>query len=498
MLSQENFRVGRTALAIIFLFGFAANAETHLAKGTDKLRNGDMAGAESELRQAISLGSGDPQAYNLLGFICDRTDRPQEAVAQYEKALALRPDFLPARNNLGAYYLRQSRPDLALDQFQSSLKIDSRDVTAHYNIGIIRAQQGKLTEAIESIGRARESAPDDMHILAVLARLQAQARDDDGAVRSAEKILDVLRQSPGSLDSKQVVAETIQVLASLPDKTFLLGEFQFLAKDYKSAISTLNQVRDARRDIEYYNLLGMAQAGIGNFPEATAALSTAIAMDPHRADLLFNMGSVYQTARDNATAIQLFKRAIAAGDSSPDTEFALALGYFNFGSYEDAINTCLQIVKANPGFDSAFLLLGRSYARVSKRIEAITAIRKSLIINPACEQCYFHLSLVFLDAGNDVEAKVLLRKVISMNPSNASAHFQLGKTLAKQKENAEAIEELKRTIDLDPQQDLAYYQLGHVFLAMGDRPGAEAYLATARALKEKRRAAAEERLSKAK
>jgi tetratricopeptide (TPR) repeat protein len=492
---------------MIFLAGLGIATETsstHLAKGSEKLQNGDFVGAESELRQAISIGTNDPQVYNLLGFICDQTDRSREALAQYEKALALRPDFLPARNNLGSYYLRQGHPDLALDQFQSSLKIDPADVTANYSIGIIRAQEGRLEEALESISRAHASAPKDMPILVVLAKVQTQARDQNGAIGSAEKILDLLRQNPSSPDSKQVIPETAQVLASLPDKgpdeqkrTFLLAEFEFLAKDYTAAIASLNQVQEDHRDIEYYNLLGMSQAGIGNFQEARLALAKAISMDPRRADLLFNMGSVYQRARDNETAIKLFKRAIAAGDSSAETEFALALGYFNFGSYEDAIKICLHIINSSPAFDQAFLLLGRSYARLSKYADAITAIRKSLIINPECEQCYFHLALVYLDAGNETEATKLLRKVISMNPANASAHFQLGKALAKQKDKTEAIKELQRTIDLDPQQDLAYYQLGHVFLASGDRTKGEAYLAKARVLKESRRAAAEDQMGKA-
>ncbi len=503
---QRTVRIASHALALVLISCLAGIAETssaHLAKGSDKLRNGDISGAESELRQAVLTGTNDPQVYNLLGFICDRTNRSGEAFSQYKKALSLRPDFLPARNNLGAYYVRQGRPELALTQFQSSLKIDPADVTALYNIGIIRAQEGRLTDALESVRRAYKYAPNDMLILVVLAKLQAQMHDEEGVIESAEKILDVLRNHATSADSRQVVAETTQALAMVPDKgpneqkrTFLLAEFQFLARDYSGSIASLNELRDDHRDIEYYNLLGMSQAGLGNFREARLALSKAISMDPHRADLLFNMGSVYQRARDNETAIKLFKRAIAAGDASPDTEFALALGYYNFGGYEDAIKTCLHIVKEHPGFDQGFLLLGRSYASISKTTEATAAIRKSLTINPECEQCYFHLSLVYLDAGKDAEAIMLLRKVLSMNPSNASAHFQLGKTLAKQKDNEGAVRELQRTIDLDPQQDLAYYQLGHIFLAMGDRPKGEGYLATARNLKEQRRAASEDQMNK--
>jgi tetratricopeptide (TPR) repeat protein len=218
-------------------------------------------------------------------------------------------------------------------------------------------------------------------------------------------------------------------------------------------------------------------------------------MAPHRADLLFNLGSVYQSAKDNNTAVALFKRAIAAGDTSPDTELALALGYFNFGNYDEAIKTCLHIVKQNPRFDQALLLLGRSYAGAAKNEQAAAAIRRALAVKPDCDQCYLHLSIVLMDLGRDTEAIGLLEKGIAINPTDASAHFQLGKALARQKQNTRAIGELQKAIDLDPNQDLAYYQLGRVFLAMGDREKAKTYLATAEAMKEGRRADAQARLS---
>lgn len=500
--------VNRFAWPILFLLISCAPAKPdaasgHVALGSDKLRTGDMAGAETELRIAISSGTSDPQAYNLLGFICDRTNRSEEALAQYQVALSLDPQFVPAHNNLGALYLRQGKADLAVEQFQSSLKIAPHDVTAHYNVGVIYAQEGKIPDALTSIKQASQYAPGDVSIILVLVRLQMQTGDHTGVDESAEKILELLQQEPASPDSKRAISQMIEALTAISStsptgrkRLFLLAEFQFLHKEYSDALSTLSKIAAGDRDVDYYNVLGMALAGAGRFPEARSALSQAIGMAPHRADLLFNMGSVYQRARDNETAIKLFRRAIVEGDASAETEFALALGYFNFGSYEEAINICLHIVKVNPDFDQALLLLGRSYAGASRNEEAAAAVRKALAINPECEQCYLYLALVYLNMGKKADATIALRKVISMNPANASAHFQLGKALAEQQENAEAVAELQKAIDLDPKEDLAYYQLGHLLLAMGDRARAESYLSTARTLKEARRAAAQTEMSK--
>jgi len=88
------------------------------------LQTGDFGAAEVSLRRAIRLGTRDPQAHNLLGFICDQTGRSEEAFREYQQALQLSPRFTPARNNLGSFYLRQGKVALALDQFQLTLKLD--------------------------------------------------------------------------------------------------------------------------------------------------------------------------------------------------------------------------------------------------------------------------------------------------------------------------------------------------------------------------------------
>ena len=49
-------------------------------------------------------------------------------------------------------------------------------------------------------------------------------------------------------------------------------------------------------------------------------------------------------------------------------------------------------------------------------------------------------------------------------------------------------------VALDPRQDLAYYQLGRLYLAMGEREKGQACLKMATELKEKRRAATQERV----
>jgi tetratricopeptide (TPR) repeat protein len=53
--------------------------------------------ALKDLRKAHFLAPNDFAVLNALGLACVRTDRLSEALACYDKALAINPDFAPGR-----------------------------------------------------------------------------------------------------------------------------------------------------------------------------------------------------------------------------------------------------------------------------------------------------------------------------------------------------------------------------------------------------------------
>jgi Flp pilus assembly protein TadD len=88
------------AMTFSVAFGFEPSPDKTVAApaaliraASDDLRKGDAASAERALRRAVKLGTRDPLAYNLLGFICDQTGRPDEAIPQYQHALQLSPNY---------------------------------------------------------------------------------------------------------------------------------------------------------------------------------------------------------------------------------------------------------------------------------------------------------------------------------------------------------------------------------------------------------------------
>ena len=69
-----------------------------------------------------------------------------EAIAQYQKALEINPNYAEAHNNLGIAFLQKGQVDEAIDQYQKALEINPNYADAHNNLGIAFSQKGRWTK----------------------------------------------------------------------------------------------------------------------------------------------------------------------------------------------------------------------------------------------------------------------------------------------------------------------------------------------------------------
>ncbi|MCY2925790.1 MAG: tetratricopeptide repeat protein, partial [Planctomycetota bacterium] len=112
-----------------------------------------------------------------------------------------------AHNNLGGVLKKIGRVDEAIAQFEQALKIKPEHAQAHYNLALALTQTGKGPEALAHFAQAVRINPDFTPALNNLAWLlatseEASLRDGAQAVRLAEHACQLDgRKSFGSLDT---------------------------------------------------------------------------------------------------------------------------------------------------------------------------------------------------------------------------------------------------------------------------------------------------------
>lgn len=102
--------------------------------------------AESLYRQALQ-GRPDPQVLNNLAIISEERGNLDEAERLARQALASRPDFVEALDNLGNILLKQRRITEAIASYDKALALQPGDANVRYNRSIALLTHGDLPRA---------------------------------------------------------------------------------------------------------------------------------------------------------------------------------------------------------------------------------------------------------------------------------------------------------------------------------------------------------------
>jgi predicted O-linked N-acetylglucosamine transferase (SPINDLY family) len=100
------------------------------------------------------------EAFNNRGNALKEVDRPGEALASYDRAIALRPDYAEAFNNRANALNQSRRFDEALEDSQRAIALRPDLAQAHYNRGIALHELKRFDEALASYDAAIARAPD--------------------------------------------------------------------------------------------------------------------------------------------------------------------------------------------------------------------------------------------------------------------------------------------------------------------------------------------------
>jgi tetratricopeptide (TPR) repeat protein len=114
--------------------------------------------AESYLRRAVA-GIDDPQTHYNLGLLLSITNRPTEAIAEYEKALARDPMHADARLNMATALARQGKTEQASRELTRLVDQDPDNAVARTNLGVVLLQLGKIELARGQLEAALRADP---------------------------------------------------------------------------------------------------------------------------------------------------------------------------------------------------------------------------------------------------------------------------------------------------------------------------------------------------
>jgi predicted negative regulator of RcsB-dependent stress response len=126
----------------------------HLTKGSDLLRAEKIDEARAELEQALALRPGDAKIMNLLGLTYFRLARYPEAQAIYGDLVKRQPQDPALRLNLGLVLLKRGDVDDAIRELTRARELDPSQTRTMGYLGLAFARKGRFALARDAFAAA--------------------------------------------------------------------------------------------------------------------------------------------------------------------------------------------------------------------------------------------------------------------------------------------------------------------------------------------------------
>jgi tetratricopeptide (TPR) repeat protein len=224
--------------------------------------------------------------------------------------------------------------------------------------------------------------------------------------------------------------------------------------------------------------LGLAARALGRFQDANSFLRSANARAPDDAAIDTAWGELFLEKYNRADALKSFQ---AATKSAPEYVQAL-LGVAQTLLEEnppEARSSIESLLKVNPNYVPAHLLLVELALDNRERGEARASIKRALDVNPNSLEARSLEAAIALLEGRTAEFQTLADGVLKLNPSYGDVYRVAGDQLGRNYRFDEAVEQTRRALAIDKANTKAYAELGGHLLRTGDEPGARQALEVA-------------------
>ena len=253
-------------------------------------RSGQLNEAARLYRELLAMDPRDFTARHLLGVIHAQQGQNDQALADMDAALAIKPDDAEAQLNRANVLKVLGRAEEALEGYARALVLKPGWAQAENNRGTVLQAQGRHEEALAAYGRALASSPN-----------YAEALNNRGSV------LQDLERPAEALESYD---RALRGAPNFPAAFNNRGTVLMELKRFADALSCFDRALALRPgDAEIINNRGNALQGLGRYDEAVLAYDQALALNPGYTQALNNLGSALQQMQRYEEALASFDKA---------------------------------------------------------------------------------------------------------------------------------------------------------------------------------------------
>jgi cytochrome c-type biogenesis protein CcmH/NrfG len=334
-------------------------SEAEFKKAVAAAQAKDFTTAEPLLKKAAEDNPQNYQAFFYLGYVYSETNRADDAISAYRKAVALQPTVIESNLDLAVLLAEKGDSEAAVYLHKTAKLNPTADqqktLTQAWALLANKLKSTDPTAAIDAYQTLASLSPKDPAPLLELGQLLESRKDTAGAEKAYRDALD---RDPSSSDA----------LA-------LLSNFYLQQNRLADAEQTLAAFVKARpQSVNGHLQLGRVYRKEQKNAEASAELEKALELKPGDPDALRELAAVQLDSKNYAAAEASLRNLIAKQPGDAELYFQLGHTLSRDTKFEEAETAYLQAIKLKPDWGDAYGELAVAASQAKNYIGAIQAL----------------------------------------------------------------------------------------------------------------------------
>jgi tetratricopeptide (TPR) repeat protein len=436
-------------------------ADADYREGLAALNRNNLQIAQAKFAEVVRLAPSAEQGHSALGAVLERKGQMAGAIAEFQKALAIKPGDSAAMLNLAGAYEQTGAFSKAVPLYASAesaarAQKQSLPPAVLSSYARVLATTGRTAEAIAHMQEAVTQQANDPQLRDDLGSLYAQAQDWGHAEK---EFSDAIRLKPEF------------------DVAHLHLGFVLQAEKKANAIQEwLQACKLAPEDAHVALVAGKAIADAGEDEQAAPILERAHELAPHATMAAYQLALVLQRLNRLEEAIPLLKSVVGAEPDNADALINLGLALSQAHDARDALPFLQRAIALHPENATAHQNLAAAYLQVNETDAAIVELKTALKLSPDSSQLHYDLGAAYKLQDDAADAIQELETAEKLDPKRYEPDYVLGVLYMQEARYEEASSRLEASLKLHPQNGDGWATLGSVYNKLGRLPEAVAAL----------------------
>jgi len=236
--------------------------------------------------------------------------------------------------------------------------------------------------------------------------------------------------------------------------------------DFQGAAQLLQQaLRQYPKDIELWNLLGIAKTELKEAESAKSAFESGLRLAPDSVSLNENIGLLFFREAGYARAKKYLGRAVQLGSSKPGVRFSLAAALLRTGDETEALAD-LQLLEPALGNVSEYWEERGRAELLKNPARAEVSFNRALVLKPASLDALNGAAAAAEKQSLDEKALAYLIRARAVDPNDITTLAHFGEVCIRRDLGPDARDALAKAHQLDPSNRSVLYLLARANVAL--------------------------------